>query len=64
MPVQQVSMRKSAYAMPAQRICASTAAMADPLWGVGKTRIFIESERFTPTGASFVRKPAWWVALE
>jgi len=31
-----------------------------PLWGAGKTRIFIESERFTWTGASFLRDPAWW----
>jgi len=34
------------------------------MWRAGKTRIFIESERFTQATASFVRKPAWWAALE
>jgi len=70
--------RKSANAVPVQRILCESQQMprlctdlsdfsgkgADPLWDAGKTCIFIESERFTPTGASFVRKPARWGALK
>ena len=70
--------RKSANAVPVQRICCESHHMrclrsgfeevggmgADPLWGAGKTRIFIESERFAQAGAPFVRKPGWWAPLK
>jgi len=67
--------RKSANAVPVQRICCESHYMrclrsgfeeirgkGGTSWRAGKTRIFLESERFAQAGASFVRKPARWGA--